>query len=303
MATTLEKPKTIQGLSPQLESKLKWKNEQPRIFELTGTGDIDKWNADSENNISGLEVRRGASFPAETTIYDKFDAGVDKVKVIRNITGKIQKQTEGGEVYYESQVESIKFDRNGQCVVQPGEVNLLARVLFSDNCGTNTYRRTVDGTGAHIPILWNEIKDHTAEQQERYRMEEFKDMARQMIKTYPVETVKTRILEFNDKYSFGNKSTDDLRYDLRQYAEADPRYFISNAPDEAVRLGLIVEDALLYGVLNHNHDAKFYTMDGKSFFTYEIQDAENPQAALIKHLVSKKGTEDKKRLQELLKQD
>ena len=74
--------KTIQGLSDKLYSKLVWRNNQPRVFQLIGTGSIDKFNHNVSEGISGLEIRRGGTFPASTNIYDPFEAGADKMKVV-----------------------------------------------------------------------------------------------------------------------------------------------------------------------------------------------------------------------------
>ncbi len=184
---TIEKANTIQGLSDKLASKLTWPKDKPRIFQLVGTGELDTFNHNVEAGIQGLEIKRGGAYPAQTTIYDKYEQGANKVKVIYNITGRITKQNEKGETYTIDQTESLVFDKNGQCIVQPGNKDLLARVLLSDNNGTNTDRRTTDSSGGNIQVLWEEVRDHTIEAQEKRRLGELEDIARSAIKSMRVE--------------------------------------------------------------------------------------------------------------------
>lgn len=301
MATT-EKEKTLQGLSEKLYSKLTWKGDKPRVFQLIGTGTIDTFNADSERNIPGPEIKRRGSFPAETVIYDQFETGADKVKIIRNVTGRIRKQKENGEAFFEDVTAAVVFDNDGLCIVQPGEKNLLARLLFSDNNRTNTYRRILDGSGNVIPVFWEEVKDHTAEKQEIIRMAELTDFARSQVKSMPMDEVRSRLLTYNQNYNFSGKNSDELKYDLRLEAEKDPYWFLSNSSDESIKLGLIVDDAMGDGVLTHDRDTKSFAMEGKSFWTYSMENDEDPKGALIKYLISNKGKADKNNLLALVKQ-
>lgn len=232
-------------LSPKMMPK-QLKDGEIKIYKLTNAGEVDHTTTNESTGRPITKVNPYYISEGVESVYDKFEEDPYKRnKIIKNVTGTELKQKDG-RATLEDKVEDIEFV-NSVCVVRSNEPG---KYLFLER---SNYNKSNPFRDKKKPAVWEAVEGEK-EIAEILAIEEIKDDAILILRGMNVQEMQACAKGLG-VVSIDKKTSDELRWDLRQKALKDPKEFIMKSKNAKAIRRLQIADAKLYKIIAFDEDS------------------------------------------------
>jgi hypothetical protein len=263
------------------------------IYRLLEMGEIDP--------LTNQEVIAPPTIlPSTYTLFDKFEENPNRRhKVMKRTTGIrhiLNPKTNTLEAHED--IDDVEFSGGYLTVNVATQFNLYVFMELHPANDSNRFRLDYPNVG---PAVFKRIDTDYKSNNERVVESDLAIDAVLMIRKMSFDQIKEHSVAMGLPTT--NRTADDIRWNLRNHAQNNPRKFFAKHPDREAKGRVLVLDALSMGLLEYDGtNRKFRLVDEEEPF-FQVAINADPEKDLISFLLSEEGKDDLRELKKLVDEE